>query len=347
MLSFSSRAENKKTFSDELVMVDGLIGGGKSLLADVICSYDEIDPWQLALPIELVCNLHLAGEMSLNAAKKTAVQFFDEIRRDMVFGRNLNGNFYDQTSMFRRGRRLDMLRFFRKVSALRDTLANDPYGHGLHGRVCLVTHHNIQNALLIQNVLAPRLRYFWITKQPASRPMILQVASWLSRWAQGQGSNFLVSRGDHNFPVTLLEEHISDYQRFDEIGRAVLLIGSWLERGFNTCSELENLGLNKTVITIPFEKFIVEPYPYLETIEEVLGCSRNRNVERELKRQKVPRMNVVDYGATPDQRRLGKKSRGNETVVNVLDWVEDQSGADAAAALEAFQRSYESRFLSE
>ena len=47
-------------------------------------------------------------------------------------------------------------------------------------------------------------------------------------------------------------------------------------------------------IEIPFEKFVKNPIPYLESILEVTGTKRSPKTASVIKGQKVPRKNVVD-----------------------------------------------------
>ena len=55
---------------------------------------------------------------------------------------------------------------------------------------------------------------------------------------------------------------------------------------------------NKTLfdeqcLTIPFEKFVIKPWPYLEQVEILLKTKINNKTGKILKRQNIPRENIV------------------------------------------------------
>jgi len=51
---------------------------------------------------------------------------------------------------------------------------------------------------------------------------------------------------------------------------------------------------NGKILTIPFEKFVIDPLPYTEKIAEMLGSQVTRTTLRSMKKQNVPRKKISD-----------------------------------------------------
>jgi hypothetical protein len=94
----------------------------------------------------------------------------------------------------------------------------------------------------------------------------------------------------------------------------------WLtQEGENTLQNLTE-SQRSQVLVIPFEKFVLEPYPFITKIEELLGTTRTKMTERVLRDQKCPRKQVA---AGPDK-----------AIYKRYAWTKPEAGADDRAELE-------------
>ena len=94
----------------------------------------------------------------------------------------------------------------------------------------------------------------------------------------------------------------------------------------------------ENIVTVPFEKFVTDPWPYLKYIEEALDSRLTSRTEKIMKKQKVPRTIIADginlklykrYGWKPSatknevvelkERRDFAKKNAHKKVVEVLD----------------------------
>ena len=54
-------------FAKKIVIVDGMIGGGKNLISSIVSSLPNVEMWLAKPKIEHVCALHHIGHISLDA----------------------------------------------------------------------------------------------------------------------------------------------------------------------------------------------------------------------------------------------------------------------------------------
>ena len=68
---------------------------------------------------------------------------------------------------------------------------------------------------------------------------------------------------------------------------------------------LNNNKLDNQIITIPFEKFVLEPEPYLTNLEKFIGVNMTKKTKKVLKAQKVPRKKISDGISLSIYKRCG------------------------------------------
>ena len=106
--------------------------------------------------------------------------------------------------------------------------------------------------------------------------------------------------------------------------------GSPLEKGilfidkFTSLSEKTKSELTKEQserqITIPFEEFVLNPFPYVEKISSSLELEITKKTKREMKKQNVPRQKIADGLSLEIYKRFGwEPSKEGYTEQDELD----------------------------
>jgi len=98
------------------------------------------------------------------------------------------------------------------------------------------------------------------------------------------------------------------------------------------------------VLVIPFERFVIDPYPYLVEIESFLGTRATPAVEKALRRQKCPRKHISEGRA---HSRWGGKPPQMDDIDDYrrrARFVGDNASGEALDALEEMSLRYEERF---
>ena len=84
----------------KIVIVDGMIGGGKNLLSSIVSGLPNIEMWLAKPEIEHVCALHHLGHITLDAAKTLINIWTDEEIYNQNMSRNTNFKPSDISSIF-------------------------------------------------------------------------------------------------------------------------------------------------------------------------------------------------------------------------------------------------------
>ena len=96
----------------KIVIVDGMIGGGKNLLSSIISSLPNVEMHLFKYEIEHVCALNHLGHLSLDAAKTLINMWTDEEIYNQSMSRNTNFRLSDNSSVFKDAR---PLRYFKRL----------------------------------------------------------------------------------------------------------------------------------------------------------------------------------------------------------------------------------------
>ena len=85
---------------NKVIVVDGMIGGGKNLLSIIVSSLPKVEMWVHKNHIEHICALNHFGHISLNAAKTLINTWVDEEYFNLSMSRNTNFRPSDHSSIF-------------------------------------------------------------------------------------------------------------------------------------------------------------------------------------------------------------------------------------------------------
>ena len=104
------------------------------------------------------------------------------------------------------------------------------------------------------------------------------------------------------------------------------------------------------VITIPFENFVINPWSYLRTIEEMIGTKMTRWTKRMLKKQNIPRKMYAEGIRLPIYQTYGWQpptSLGEQEEFRIRrEFVKRLASEEAISVLDRLSSDYEKMYLS-
>ena len=107
---------------------------------------------------------------------------------------------------------------------------------------------------------------------------------------------------------------------------------------------------NNSSMTIPFETFVKNPTDYLKAISCSLSANLDKNVKKEMNKQKVPRDHLSDGPALDIYKRCGwqpPQSYSEEEEINIRrELVKSNVSSEALSVLDHLSASYEEQHLS-
>ena len=104
------------------------------------------------------------------------------------------------------------------------------------------------------------------------------------------------------------------------------------------------------ILTVPFERFVVTPDPYMRLFEDALGTKVTTHTKRMMAKQKVPRDKYADSIDLAVYRRCGWEppktglSEREEFEYRRI-WVASQASPDAMRVLDNLCNEYETRYM--
>lgn len=322
--------------ASKIVFVDGFPGCGKTMMAPIISSLPRVQLMQYSYLIEYICELGFLGKMEEDVMSILIKMWTDIQLYNVMMGRETNFRFADISSVFKNARPLV---YFKRIFLKGDaeavkTIENEkPILH-------LTTHLIFPYAEPVFNALGTRAVFIELFRHPLY--MIKQQALYQER----------VGKDPRDFTVW-----------FDYKGEAVPFYAKGWEDLFIQCNPVEKAIYMlhyvtervrakqfNSVIEIPFELFVLNPWPYMEKIEQLLGTKIDKATKRMMKRQKVPRERIADGLALGIYKQYGWKpplKNGNERkeLEERRSFVKNQVSREALGILDMLCEKYEGKYL--
>jgi len=294
--------ERPNYLENQVLVVDGLIGGGKGLLSAITGALPRVEMWIHRGNIEQVCAIHQMGEISQQGVDVLLKSWFDEYFYNLSITREVNFKPSDMSCIFRDARPLRYLaRLFKPCGA-------DAYQRIKSEDMILnvMTHSNTAYSKPIFSALNNRLVYVRLVRSPMTEYMINHLARWSKRWGNDQDGMIMYSVKDkENISVPYYMRGREDaYMQANSYEKAVLLFDEWQSSGDKIIDEMKKTS-EATIIEIPYEKFVFDPHYYMNQIASALGTKVDKVTEKIMRKQKVPRASLTDAPSNKSYLKLG------------------------------------------
>jgi hypothetical protein len=332
----SAKVVRDSQLLESLVLVDGQAGCGKTLFTAIVAAMGRVELLNYSPELENICALRYLGKIQDDAAEAMIQIQADLILYETMMSRRTNFRPSDLSSTFRD---VDFLKYVKRLFSKGDEVIpkrikeekpilhfathnllafSEPILKAMGKRVVLieVVRHPIymliQQTLNQINLVAPAgtVRQFHIYIKYNDRQ--------LPYWNSGQEELYLRSN-----PV---ERAIYEMQKLSELAES-------FKREFR-----EDYG--GQIVTVPFERFVLDPWPYMRRIEDLLATKVTSKTRKVMKKQNVPRGRISDgiplniykrCGWEPPKKELSEQQEldkrrqyaidqgANEEAMEVLD----------------------------
>jgi len=332
----------QRQLAEKIVIVDGQPGCGKTMLSPIVASLDRVELLTYAYELEYICRLSHMNKISLDAAITLAKMLPDlQIYKSMM-GREINFRPSDLSSVFRHVRpwkyftrifregdraiikRLETERPILHLTTHNLVAYSEPLFAGLENRLVmieLVRHplYQIKQQAINMDILPEDPRDIDVYFDFQGRPIPYYTLGWEKKFVSS-----------------------------NPIERAIY----WMENMTKITDVMRNHLKKKylaQIITIPFEKFVLNPDPYLEKITSALGSRANLWTKRMLKKQKVPRKMIADGLNLKIYKRYGweqSKTKNEEDELKIRrDYAVKHTKKETLSVLDILCEEYEEKYL--
>lgn len=334
-------------FAKKIVIVDGMIGGGKNLISSIVSSLPNVEMWLHKPKIEQICLLHHMGHISLDATIILIKTWMDEEIYNQSMSRNTNFKPSDQSSVFYNAR---PLRYFKRLfkSPLKTAESIKKEMPVLN----IMTHVNTSYAKPLFEALGERLIYIRFVRHPMSTYMIQHNKNWTKRWETGgRYGHMLYETMDQDSKSINLPFYAKNlektYLNANSTDRAILLFDQWIRSGDDFINKV-NKSTKATIFEIPYENFVFDPQMYIKKIALSLGVTPDNETNKMMHRQGVPRGSLTDTPKSKVYKICGWKQPKKfftlaENFAQGRAYAAETASPEAISILDKLAEDYEER----
>ena len=328
---------------EQVVFAGGLPGCGKTMLTPIVGSLARVELQKFNEPLEHVCGLRLLGAIPADVATMQIRMLTDLDLYKQMMAREVNLRPTDLTSIFRNP---GTLRYLRRL-----VQPGDAEVVGRIRRERPILHLTMHNALAISpplfEALGEAVRIVEVVRHPLY--MIKQWRLYVERYGT-DARDFTLWFDCRGTAVPFFARGWEE--RFVQSGpmdRAIYAIEHLLGMGQAVLQRLPD-HQQAQVLTVPFEPFVLDPWPWLRRMETFLGTRVTPATRRELKRQKVPRARIAAGVARKIYKQYGwEPANGGADERGELEsrraFVAKEASAEALRVMDRVCQVYEATHL--
>jgi hypothetical protein len=333
---------------NKVIVVDGLVGGGKNLVSSIVSSIPGVEMWLHKPQLEQVCALYSIGELTLEGAQSLLKTWVDEETDNIAMLRNVNFRHVDHSSIFKYPRRWSYLsRYFKEggQNSLNEFISEKR-------SMNFMTHAISGDCWPIFEAFGDRLFFIRTARCPMTEYMVNHLANWSSRWGQDPRSGMILvkkeGKANNNTAPYFIKENIEKYFDSSPHDRAIYMLEEWQNKGNETIDNLLKNG-KSNILEVPFEKFVFEPLEPIEKISAHLNQSPDKITFKEMKKQKVPRSSLSDAPFNKTYKKIGwVKPKTHFTIEQEFDLsrkkIMENASIEAMQVLDKLTETYIKRY---
>lgn len=337
------KAERTAQIAEQIVFLDGVSGTGKTMMGPILSSFDRMEVQRFDHIHEFICALRFLNRIEEDAAISLVRTYVDLACYNVMIGRESNFRWKDLSGV------LNNPRGWRYVKRL-----FQPDGKAVMERIGqtrpILQIHSHQ-VLGISDTLFAALGKRLTVVELVRHPLYL-LSHWYScvdRIAVDPSMFTICLNHDGRTLPWFARGWENEYVNSNKMDRVIRLV-HWLTQRAEDALGAMNDDRRQQVILIPFERFVVEPWPYLHQIETTLDTSATPSTRRSLRKQKVPRKLTIDGLDLEIYRRYNwqpptKGSTEGTELQKRWDYASKEASKEGMKLLEKMSASYEQLYL--
>lgn len=331
--------------AQRILLVDGIFGCGKTMLSPIVGALERVELLAYSYPIEYTCALLHLGKLSVDAATVLIRMYTDVQLYDTMMSREVNFRPSDLSSVFKSSHPFRYLRrlFQEGDAAVPAQIKKErPILH-------LTTHNLLTVAEPLFAALGNRLVFVEVIRHPLY--MLKQQMLNMER-LHGDVRDFTVYIKYANTALPFFVQGWQEqYRKANAVDRAIYYMEHMGERIAKQTDRFKRE--DRYLITVPFERFVLEPWPYLQEIIEHLETRATPLTHRMLRKQNVPRTRIADGINLGIYRYCGweppeKNSSERDELVKRREFaVRSGVTSEALSVLDRLSAEYEKKYMSD
>ena len=341
----NSKAFRGNRLLNELLIVDGQPGCGKTLFTAIMAAMPRVELLQYSAVLENICALYHLNKITKDAAIAMLQIEFDLVLYETMMSRNTNFRPRDLSSAYRDVKFFTYLkRLFEKGDEkIPEKILNEkPILH-------FASHSLLGFADILMCDVVKKLSIIEIVRHPLY--MIIQQTLNHENWKKQKNTarqfHLYINKQGENVPYYINDWAIN-YSALNPVEKAIYEMDYMVKKS----EEFKKNNSGNNILTIPFESFVLDPIPFMETIEKTVEIKMTSITKKVMKKQKIPRKKISDGIPLNIYKRCGweppdKSITEKEELINRRQFAVDNGASkDALNVLDKLSENYENKYFS-
>ena len=277
------------SFTNDIIVVDGFWGGGKSVVTSIIGSMDRVEKKKVEHVYEYVCIAHSTGKMNTDAASAFLKIYADLSQYNNLIGREVNLRWSDDSGLRNNPGSLTYLK--RLFHPGGDGIADQISERNL--ALLIASHELISVSDLLYESYGSRLKLVEVVRHPVH--LFNNVRDYTAKFERTR--EFTLSFEVSGVKVPWFAADWADEFVSSSItDRALLSIARMQSEMFSSIDSIN--AAQKPLLVLSFENTVLQPEDSIEKLEIFLNRPRTRRTNRVLRQQNLPRKQISAGKAT-------------------------------------------------
>jgi hypothetical protein len=333
----------QKQLNEKIVIVDGQPGCGKTMLSPIITTFQRVELLSYAFEVEFICRLYHLKKIDIDAAIAMVRMLLDFKLYQTMMGRDTNFRYSDLSSVFNDA---NPWRYFKRIFQKGDMIVPERIKNE-RPILNITTHDLLSRCEPVLFGLGDVSLLVEVVRHPLY--MVKQLQLNMERLVDNaRDIQISIEYKGRQLPY-FVQGWEEQFMRANSMERAVYCI----EKTTIATNEKRKIWREKnkdSILTIPFEKFVIDPWPYIKSIEERLETKIGSKTNKMLRKQNVPRKVIADGPPFEIYKRCGWEAPMGGTEEDELtkrrNMVAMSSSSEALEVMDRLSQDYYNEYLS-
>jgi hypothetical protein len=319
---------------NKVILINGFPGCGKTMLSPIIAAFKNTEIMQYPFLIEQICELNYIQSINIDVAKSMIKMNADLLLYNAMMGRQINCRPSDLSSIFKN----KPIKYLKRMISPGDNII--PSVIKLQNPVLhLTTHMQLSALKILDGALGDNFNFIEVVRHPLY--MLIQMEKNFNMFSTAVNQHITYKHNEKEYPY-FARGWEKKFDKSNNFEKAIYTLDNYY-------SILFSKNYHKKALILPFEKFVKSPEVFMNAISEIIGSRIDKNVKKEMKRQKVPRQFLSDGPSLEIYKRCGwtPPSETNENSEKKVrrELISNKISEDALKCLDNISAAYEETFL--
>lgn len=324
------RMTRPQALAEDIVIVDGMSRSGKSIIAPIISSLDRGELWVLNPIHEYLCVIDNLKRIERDGAVSIIKLLADMDLYHSIIGRHVNFRETDESSAHSN---LLSERYLKRLKSAEGDCVITQIQHD-RPILPLLTHYIFGASEVLFDAFGSKMKLFIVTVR---HPLWLIEAWYQLRLDDRMGKNprdfQICCEANGNIVPWFCGEYADEYHGLNPLENAIRAIKILMDGEKKRYKRLNAVEREK-VLFLPFERFVVDPMPYMGTIMQKLETKETALTEKVMQKMRIPRELDKDY--------LDERKNSFDNLKK-----KEKLSSNYCAMVDKICREYEEKYLSD